>query len=150
MPSFLTLPTGALAILLSLAGHSQSPHPGAVSSVRADSVTAAVLDSAAYGRLQARMRRAYPPLFWDAGVSGRVIMRFVVRADGTVDPRTVRVLYSTDPGGYFASAAERVVRPLRFRPATRDGTAVPAALEATLNFVPRGKQEASFRAVIGD
>jgi TonB family protein len=145
MLNFLTIPAAVLAILSSHPA-SARPHPlRSISPVRADSGTPALLDSAEYRHLQVRMRRAYPPLFWDAGVTGRVVMRFDVRPDGTVDPRSIRVLQSTDFYGAFASAAERAVRPLRFHPATRDGVAVTATLETILTFGNPRPQEATFR-----
>jgi protein TonB len=91
------------------------------------------------------MQQEYPGLMRDAGINGEVVVRFVVRADGTVDPRTVAVLRSTDEADLFATAARRVLRRLRFHPATRDGVAVPATLEATFNFVIQGQQRATFR-----
>jgi protein TonB len=145
MMSFLMVPAAVLAILSSHTA-SAPPRPlDAVSPARADSATPALLDSAEYRHLQVRMRRAFPPLMWDAGVTGRVVMRFDVRPDGTVDPRSIRVLQSTDVEGAFASAAERAVRPLRFRPATRDGVAVTSTLVAILTFASHGRQEVTFR-----
>ena len=149
MLNFLTVPAGALAILVSLAGSPRSPLPRPASFVRADSVTPALLDSAEYTRLRARMRREYPTLMWDAGVSGEVLVRFVVGADGTVDPRTVVVLRSTDYSGLFVTAAQRALRPVRFHAATRDGVAVPATLEATFTFRLLEQQRASFLTVPG-
>jgi TonB family protein len=144
MLSFLAIPAAALPILAAHPAPAQS-HTLGINPIRADSGTPALLDSAEYRRLQVRMRRAFPPLFWDAGVTGRVLIRFDVRADGTVNPRTIRVLQSTDFNGAFASAAERAVRPLRFSPATRDGVAVSSTLEATLTFGNPRPQEATFR-----
>ena len=90
------------------------------------------------------MLRRFPTLMWDAEISGRVVMRFNVRPDGSVDGRTIRVLQSSDTAGLFAGVAEAVVQPLRFHPATRDGVAVTSTLEAILTFARRGHQEAVF------
>jgi len=147
MLNFLAIPAVALAILSSQPRSARLQTLGTVDPVRADSSTPALLDSAEYRRLQVRMRRTFPTLMWDAGVSGTVVMRFDVRPDGSVDPRTIRVLQSTDFNGLFAWAAEGAVRPLRFRPATRDGVAVTSTLEAILTFANHGQQEASFITV---
>jgi TonB family protein len=149
MLNFLAAPAGALAMLVCLAGSPLPPLPGTVGVVRADSVMPAALDDAEYARLRARMQREYPGLMRDARVNGEVVLRFVVRADGTVDRLSVAVLRSSDDGGLFASAARQALQPLRFYPATRDGVAVPATLEATFNFVVDGRQEATFRAAPG-
>ena len=145
MLNFLKIPAAALAILSSHPASAQPRLLDTISFARADSVTPALLDSAEYARLQVRMRRAFPTLMWDAGMSGRVVMRFDVRPDGRVDPRTIRVLHSTDSAGLFAWAAEGAVRPLKFLPATRDGVAVTSTVEAILTFANHGRQEATFR-----
>jgi TonB family protein len=143
-PIVMTLPAGVLAILASVSGSPRPPFPGGVGIVRADSVTFPALDSAEYARLRVRMRREYPRLMLDAGINGEVAVRFVVRADGTVDRATITVLRSSDNGDLFANASRRALGPLQFRPATRDGVAVPATLEATLNFSSNARQEATF------
>jgi len=66
------------------------------------------------------------------GVTGRTRVRVTVDADGGV--LSVRVL-SSAPAGVFETAARRVCRTLRFRPALRDGRPVAAAV--LLNLVWR-------------
>jgi protein TonB len=75
--------------------------------------------------IQRVIRAHYPPLLWDADVFGRADVRVRVNADGTVDPRSIRVMNATHDA--FGEAAARVARRMRFHPAERDG--VPVASE---------------------
>lgn len=150
MLNFLTIPAVALAILSSQPRSAQLHALGTIHPVRADSSTPAFLDSTEYRRLQVRMSRRFPALMWDAGVSGTVVMRFIVRPDGSIDRRTIRVVQSSDFESPFASVAETVVQPLRFHPATRDGVAVTSTVQAILTFANRGQQEAVFTTVAAE
>jgi outer membrane biosynthesis protein TonB len=58
--------------------------------------------------------RVYPRELKDAGVSGETIMQFVVAADGTVDPATVKVISASDPR--FATPGMLVAEKLMFQP----------------------------------
>jgi protein TonB len=75
---------------------------------------------------------AYPRLLRDAEVSGTVMVRLQVTAEGRADPATVRVLWATRP--QFAAAALQVVQRIRWRPATVEGRPVAAWVTLPVNF----------------
>jgi len=78
------------------------------------------------------LARAYPRRLRDAEVSGMVMMRMQVTAEGRADPATVKVLWATLPE--FTTAALQVVQRMRWRPATVDGRAVPAWVTLPVTF----------------
>jgi TonB family protein len=63
--------------------------------------------------------RHYPSKLRRNGVTGMVVLRFVIQPDGTVDPRSIGVEAPAHPG--FVTAASSVARGMRFRPAMKDG-----------------------------
>lgn len=75
----------------------------------------------------------YPVQLQRAGVGGAVRLMLWVDAEGKVDNVNMR-----SGSGYRSLnlAAMRAARELRFRPATRAGTAVGTYVEFTVNFVP--------------
>ena len=66
----------------------------------------------------AALRREYPPLLRDAGVTGEATLELAVRADGSVE--RVQAVWATHPE--LGAAAERAFRVARFRAA--DGAVV--------------------------
>ncbi|HEU4560362.1 MAG TPA: energy transducer TonB [Longimicrobium sp.] len=76
----------------------------------------------------------YPPALREAGVTGVVILRFRVTANGTVDPATIAAELVTDPA--FEEPAAAVVRMMRFRPAEMNGKPVPVWVTIPINFQP--------------
>jgi len=76
-------------------------------------------DLSAYYPRRARMR----------GITGKTTIRIRIGADGRVED--VNVVNSI-PEGTFETAATRVGRSLRFRPATRDGRSVPVTVSLNL------------------
>jgi len=78
------------------------------------------------------LSRAYPRLLRDAGVSGTVMVRLQVTAEGRTDPATVRVLWAARP--QLAAAALQVVQRIRWRPATVEGRPVAAWGTLPVNF----------------
>ena len=65
----------------------------------------------------------YPPQAKAAGIEGRVVVSYDVTAEGHVINAAVA---EASPSGVFEEAALAAVRSWRFRPALRDGEAVPA------------------------
>lgn len=61
------------------------------------------------------MQRLYPNALQDAGVGGRVVVQFVVDANGRVDMSTVKIMSATHDG--FAGPTREALREFRFRPA---------------------------------
>jgi len=78
------------------------------------------------------LARAYPRRLRDAEVSGVVMMRMQVTAEGRADPATVKVLWATLPE--FTAAALQVVQRMRWRPATVAGRATPAWITLPVTF----------------
>jgi protein TonB len=74
----------------------------------------------------------YPEGLRRAGVRGMVRVEYVVGVDGRMDPRSLRVLYSTHPG--FVLSAVQALRNARFRPAQREGRAVAARVQQIIRF----------------
>jgi TonB family protein len=74
------------------------------------------------------LARHYPPMLREAGIEGSVMVRFRIRADGSVDTRSVEVMEATHD--LFAASAVQVAGAMYFRPATVSGR--PVAVWATL------------------
>jgi len=72
--------------------------------------------------LQRALQDRYPAQLYANRVSGRVTASFVVGADGRVDPGTIRIVSSPNPG--FNTPTASVLRRARFRPARVKGQAV--------------------------
>jgi protein TonB len=75
---------------------------------------------------------AYPAPLEAAGISGKVMLRLHVHADGTPDLATLSIETATRPE--FARAAKSVVPRMRFAPARVKGHAVPAWVVMPLTF----------------
>jgi protein TonB len=77
----------------------------------------------------------YPEELRSAGVTGTVRLEYVIRADGTVDSVSVRMLASTHPA--FSASAIQFLMQASFKPARRRGVAVPARVRQTIRFEKR-------------
>jgi TonB family protein len=75
---------------------------------------------------------AYPPLLADAGVGGRVVVRFVVDTTGRVEPATISVLASPHPA--LSDAVREALVKARFKPGRSHGTSVRVLGEITVTF----------------
>ena len=64
----------------------------------------------------------YPDSLRTANVSGEVLTMFVVNADGSVDPGTLKVVKSSHP--LFTDAVRNALPEMRFQPAMVKGRAV--------------------------
>ena len=78
-------------------------------------------------------RLVYPAVLERAGVTGRVVVEFVVDTLGQVEPRTLRVVSSSHPA--FDQAARDAVLGTRFRPARARGVPVRQLARQQLRFV---------------
>lgn len=75
---------------------------------------------------------AYPPVLADAGVSGRVVVRFVVDTIGRVEPATVVALSSPHPA--LTDAVRAALVKARFKPGRSHGTPVRVLAEMPVTF----------------
>ncbi|HYH83334.1 MAG TPA: TonB family protein [Longimicrobium sp.] len=78
--------------------------------------------------LQRALQDRYPPQLQANRVSGSVMASFVVGADGRVDPRSIQIVNSPNPG--FNAPTQTVLRRARFRPATVKGQ--PVRVQVTM------------------
>jgi protein TonB len=91
-----------------------------------------------------RVEPAYPAAALHSGLSGKVVIRLYINAQGGVDRvETVRA----DPPGYFEQAAARAFRTARFTPGRKGKRAVSTQMVIEVSFeappaktVPRGKR----------
>jgi len=74
----------------------------------------------------------YPELLRQAGVDGRVLVRFVVDTLGRIDPTSVQILSSTHD--QFTRAVRDALSGFRFRPAESNGKRIPALAEMPFEF----------------
>ncbi|HEX6158901.1 MAG TPA: TonB family protein [Thermoanaerobaculia bacterium] len=77
-----------------------------------------------------RVVPSYPPMARRAGVQGPVVVRGIVRRDGTID--NVEVIRDLPYG--LGNAARAAVRKWRFRPATYRGEPIDVYYTVTVNF----------------
>lgn len=64
----------------------------------------------------------YPPVLQQAGIEGRVLVEFIIDTLGHVEPASLRILESSNPG--FEAAAAETLRRSVFRPARVQGRPV--------------------------
>jgi protein TonB len=74
----------------------------------------------------------YPESLKSVGVEGVVSMRFIVGADGRVEPGSIDVI--STPHKLFAEAARKSLLESRYRPAEAGGRAVRQVVEQTFSF----------------
>jgi protein TonB len=72
--------------------------------------------------VQRTLQRLYPQPLRDSGVTGTVVLRFVIDTDGRVEPSTIQVVSTTHPE--FGDAAIEAAKRLRFEPAKVNGKSV--------------------------
>lgn len=76
----------------------------------------------------------YPSVLAAARISGSVTLEFVIDVEGRVEPAGIKVLAATHEG--FVAAAQETVQTTRFRPAKKEGRAVPVRVRQTVTFRP--------------
>jgi TonB family protein len=74
----------------------------------------------------------YPPLLQQAGIQGVVKVEAIIDTTGHVEPNSVRVVESPNPG--FDQAAKTVVLKSLYRPARVYGRAVRVLIQQPINF----------------
>jgi TonB family protein len=74
----------------------------------------------------------YPEHLQRAGISGRVVLEYVVLPTGRADSASVRVIASTDPA--FTGSVIRAVLSASFKPARRLGAPVSVLVGQTIRF----------------
>ena len=100
----LNLPTALAAQVLSPSELSQAPQVASVTQARS------------------AIERSYPPGLRDNGVVGKVQLRFVVQADGSVDPASIEVVAASVKA--LGKAAAKAVASIKFVPGKKDGAPV--------------------------
>ncbi len=80
------------------------------------------------------MRRLYPSHLRDAGVGGRVVVQFVVTAEGRVEGSSVRVLSAAHPE--LGEQTRRAVADFRFRPAQKGSRNVRQLVQMAIDWQP--------------
>jgi len=75
---------------------------------------------------QKAILRSYPRSLRDASIGGKVQVRFIVGADGTVAPGTVEVVAASVKA--LGEAAAKAVERIQFTPGKKDGTAVASVV----------------------
>jgi protein TonB len=86
----------------------------------------------AYMNLLKSATPRYPEPLRQAGVDGRVLIRFTVDTLGRIDPASVQVLAETH--ALFSRAVRDALSGFRFRPAESNGKKVPALAEMPFEF----------------
>ena len=81
---------------------------------------------------QRAIERAYPRSLQDNGITGKVQVRFVVQADGSVDPSSVEVVAASVKA--LGEAAADAVAKIEFNPGKKDGAAVAAVVVMPIAF----------------
>jgi protein TonB len=84
-------------------------------------------------RIVEQSKPRYPEMLRQAGIGGRVLIRFVVDTLGRVDPASVTVVQATHE--QFANAARAALTGFRFRPAEVNGRRVRALAEMPFEFL---------------
>jgi protein TonB len=84
-------------------------------------------------RLLATPKPRYPERLRNAGISGRVRIRFVVDTAGRVELSSVQVIESTHDA--FTSAVRDILPSLRFKPSEANGQRVKSLAEMPFDFV---------------
>jgi protein TonB len=84
-------------------------------------------------RLLVTARPRYPERMRSAGISGRVLVRFVVDTTGRVELSSVQVVQTTHD--LFSSAVREVLPSLRFKPSEQNGQRVRSLAEMPFEFL---------------
>jgi TonB family protein len=74
----------------------------------------------------------YPASLESAGVTGCVVLRYIVTEAGTADPRSIQVVRRSDP--LFATAAIQMVRTARYAPGELNGRKVRVWVRQTVHY----------------
>lgn len=80
------------------------------------------------------MERNYPRMLQDAGIGGKVVLQFVVEANGTVDAESVTVVEASHE--QFAGVSKQVVERFRFRPGVYQDREVRVLVKMPITWQP--------------
>lgn len=80
------------------------------------------------------MERNYPRNLQDAGIGGKVVLQFVVEADGTVEKGSVKVMEASHQ--QFAGVSEEVAERFRFRPGIYQNREVRVLVKMPITWQP--------------
>jgi protein TonB len=84
------------------------------------------------GEVQGVLQTLYPPILRDAGITGTTVMKFVVNAEGRVEPTSIVAVSTTHRA--FAEASMEVVSRMRFSPARVEGREVPVLVQIPISW----------------
>lgn len=76
----------------------------------------------------------YPEVLKAAGISGSVVVQFIVDTLGRVDPGSIKVISTPHPA--FVNAAKELVTKTVFRPGKMRGQSVAVLVQMPIRFVP--------------
>ena len=74
----------------------------------------------------------YPVALREAGTSGRVVVSFIIGADGRVEATSMAVVFATDEG--FVPPTLETIRSCRFQPGQLNGVPVRVRVQMPINF----------------
>ena len=81
---------------------------------------------------QRAIARSYPRNLQNAGIEGRVQLRFVVGSDGAVEASTIEVVAASQSA--FGEAAAAAIAQIEFKPGKKDGSAVRSVVVMPITF----------------
>ena len=76
----------------------------------------------------------YPDVLRAAGISGRVVLKFVIDSAGHPDPNSIQIVSTPHPG--FVNAAKELVTKSVYHPGKVHGQAVAVQVQQAINFAP--------------
>ena len=76
----------------------------------------------------------YPDVLRAAGISGRVVVKFVVDTTGHIDPSTIQIVSTPHQG--FVNAAKELVAKSLYHPGKVHGQPVAVLVQQAINFAP--------------
>lgn len=82
-------------------------------------------------KLMERVTPAYPTHAREQGIEGYVEYKILINAHGIVDGLS---LIDAKPAGYFEESCKKALTQFKFRPAQKDGQAVPVMIKQKFNF----------------
>ena len=85
--------------------------------------------------IRGRLRPSYPEPLRRAGITGEVMLEYVIDQTGRADTGSVRVMATTDPA--FAVSSIEAVLDASFKPALRAGQPVAVLVRQTIRFQER-------------
>jgi protein TonB len=106
--------------------------PGRPAASEPSAAVLAVSEVDVMPELRSDFQPRYPESLRAAGVSGRVVLEYVVDSEGRVDTASVRVVLSTHLG--FSAAAREALPTAHFSPARRAGRPVAVRVRQTIRF----------------